>query len=309
MAEDYYSLDEVIEKLGKSKDEIKKLISEGKLHEYRDGPKPVYKVSEVDALPSEVSKVDMAAEASSVELVPDETEETPSEDQGLRSGINLGELTSADTTVSTTGINVLGDTDDDYKLADDTESETQIVESPESSEQLSGLDGELDLDGTVGSGSGLLDLSLQADDTSLGAVLDDILPSAGKAEVAAPGAEDVGLAEEADKIFEQAEPEPVMPVAVEPPAAPRYVEPQADAVSNACGIVLLVALLVMIYAAIVLTAGFKNIVPTILKGVEGIIWYIATGLALVVICVVGFAALLGGREGKRKKADIYKQPT
>ena len=308
MAEDYYSLEEVVEKLGKGEQEVKKLVNEGKLHEFRDGVKLLYKVEEVDALVSGIAELDTVVGESSVELVPDETKETSEAPGDLSGGIDLGELTAADTTVSTSGINVLGDTDDEYKLTGDTEAETRIVESEELSDDLGSLDGDLSMD-SVGSGSGLLDLSLQADDTSLGAVLDDILPTAGEAGAAMVDAEEVGVEAEADKIFEQAEPEVVMPMAAETAPTPRYVEPEADAVSNSCGVALVVPLVAMIYAAIVLVAGFKGIAPTIHKSIEGIIWYVMIGMAVVVVCIIGFAAFLGGSKGKAKKAGVYQQQT
>ena len=77
----------------------------------------------------------------------------------------------ADTNVGTVGINILSGTEDAYKLTEDTKAETQAGDVDE----IEGLDADANLE-NVGSGSGLLDLSLQADDTSLGAVLDDILP-------------------------------------------------------------------------------------------------------------------------------------
>jgi len=305
MAPDYYSLEEVIEKLGKPQEDIKRLVDEGKLREYRDGPKAVYRIEEVEALISEISRLDTAAGASGIQLLPDDSGETPEPAAGLTAGINLGDLTGADTTVGTTGINVLGDTDDEYKIADDSQGETQIVESEEAEDQLGSLDGDLSMD-SVGSGSGLLDLSLQADDTSLGAVLDDILPAAGEGAPAA--AEDVGVAEEADKIFEEAEPEAVEPIVPEPVMMPQYIEPAPDAASNSFGIALVVPLLAMIYAAIVLITGFKGISPTILEGIEGIIWYVAIGLAVVVLCIVGFAWFLGGRKSKSPSPLLYQQP-
>ncbi len=305
MAGDYYSLEEVIEKLGKTEDEIKKLVSDSKLHEFRDGANTLYKVEEVDALISEISELDTAAGGSAIDLLPDDTGISTEPIADLSGGIDLSDLTGADTTVGTTGINVLGDTDDEYKLSDDSQGETQIVESEDSVDQLGSLDGDLSMD-SVGSGSGLLDLSLQADDTSLGAVLDDILPAIGEG---AAAVEDVGVAEEADKIFEEAAPEAVEPIEVEPAVMPRYIQPEPDAASNSCGIALIVPLLAMIYAAIVLVAGFKGIAPAILKGIEGIIWYVAIGLAVVVLGIIGFAALLGGKKGKGKKAEVYQQST
>lgn len=305
MAPDYYSLKEVIEKLGKPEDQIKKLVSDGRLHEFRDGTNTLYKIEEVEALLSETSQLDTAAGASGIQLLPDDSSEASEPDAGLTAGINLGDLTGADTTVGTTGINVLGDTDDEYKIADDSQGETQIVDSEEADDQLGSLDGDLSMD-SVGSGSGLLDLSLQADDTSLGAVLDDILPAAGDGAPAA--AEEAGVTEEADKIFEEAEPEAVEPIVPEPMMMPQYIEPAPDAASNSFGIALVVPLLAMVYAAIVLITGFKGISPTILKGIEGIVWYVAIGLAVVVLCIVGFTWFLGGRKSKRPSPLLYQQP-
>jgi len=305
MAGEYYSLEEVIEKLGKSEKQIKNLVSEGRLHEFRDGSKMLYKIAEVDALVSELSQLDTAAGASGIQLMPDDTGEMSEPEAGLTAGVNLGDLTGADTTVGTTGINVLGDTDDEYKIADDTQGETQIVESEEADDQLGSLDGDLSMD-SVGSGSGLLDLSLQADDTSLGAVLDDILPAAGEGAPAA--VEEAGVAEEADKIFEEAEPEAVEHIEPEPAAVPQYVEPAPDAVSNSFGIALLVPLVAMLYATIVLVAGFRGVVPTILEGMQSIIWYILIGMAVVMLGIVGFAALLGGKKKKTPSPLLYQQP-
>ncbi|MHC5061139.1 MAG: helix-turn-helix domain-containing protein [Planctomycetota bacterium] len=303
MAGDYYSLEEVMEKLGKTEEEVKELVSDTKLHEFRDGAKTLYKISEVDELVSEVTESETVAGGSAVDLLPDDTGISTEPVADLSGGIDLGDLTGADTTVGTTGINVLGDTDDEYKLSDDTQGETQIVESEEM-DDLGSLDGDLSMD-SVGSGSGLLDLSLQADDTSLGAVLDDILPAA--SEGAAAVAEDVGMSEEAEEIFEEAEPQAIEPVEAAPVAMPQYRPVETGAGDNSCGVALIVPLLAMFYATIVLFAGFRGRSPVILKSIEGIIWYVMIGLGVVVVCIVGFASLLSGKKGKGKKGEAYQQ--
>ena len=234
MAGMFYNLQEVIEKLGKTEEEIKELIKNGKLREFRDGTGLLFKAAEVDDLITDTSGLDFAETGTEVELIPDETgeesvvpqeaaadagsEETdiaaqleevaaataagseepeaaagpkeaePEEDiniDDLTAGdVNLGELTGADTNITTAGINILAETEDDYKLTEDTKAETKLSKAPQQSEALDTLGSDLSLD-SVGSGSGLLDLSLQADDTSLGAVLDDILPAVGEEEPAA----------------------------------------------------------------------------------------------------------------------------
>ena len=142
MAGMYYSLQEVIEKLGKSEGEIKEMVKDGKLHEFRDGAKVVFKVDEVDAIVAERADLDITG--SEIELVLDETGEVsldsagadaPAEDDapaavgGISGGFGLssmGDLTNADTNIGTTGINVLGGTDDEFILTEDTKAETRM---------------------------------------------------------------------------------------------------------------------------------------------------------------------------------------
>jgi len=86
------------------------------------------------------------------------------------------DLTDADTALTGLGTSVLGETDKDYAITDDTMAETAIPTgaggtTPEV--PLEEIEGDVNLD-SFGSGSGLLDLSLQADDTSLGGILDEI---------------------------------------------------------------------------------------------------------------------------------------
>ena len=50
MAGMFYSLQETIEKLHKTEDEIKQIVADGKLREFRDGPSLLFKVEEVEAL-------------------------------------------------------------------------------------------------------------------------------------------------------------------------------------------------------------------------------------------------------------------
>ena len=327
MAGKFYSQEEIIKKFGTTQDEIKRLVKDGKLREFRTGKELSYGVEEVDAFFAGASGLDVGSEGS-VELVLDETAEVDIEpDETAKPGasdainlgeltggdINLGELTSADTSIGTSGINVLSETEDEYKLAD-SKAETRL---PESTEELSSLDDDINLDSSVGSGSGLLDLSLQADDTSLGAVLDDILPAAGgEGEAQAGGivAEDVDVAEEADKMFEGAEPE-VPVAAAASPMVTRYVEPEPDAVSNACGIALFVPLIATVLATIVILAALRGVSPGLLELLKApgwyditMIWYVAIIMALVAIVIIVVGAAVGGRKDKKPKTDVYEQP-
>ena len=157
MAGTFYSIQEVMEKLGKSEEQIKELVKGGKLREFRDGAKLLYKTIEVDSMTTDQEPADQADsavelpsdESEQVTLEPDDTdmsdaslglgdtapkEETAATDEGEKTAAltdiaalidtgadaDLGELTKADTSITSIGINVLTETDDGYALTDDT---------------------------------------------------------------------------------------------------------------------------------------------------------------------------------------------
>ncbi|MDD5011830.1 MAG: hypothetical protein PHQ00_06880 [Phycisphaerae bacterium] len=378
MAGMFYTLQEVIEKLGKTEAEIKTFVREGKLREFRDGTKQLYKIEDVDALAG-AAKNGSAVLSDSLEITLDETgdvslapeeldvlmgsEEKKNNDQ--ESNFQLDEtgelmaeetlggtpkakktdddillspaadgtsavsdsisiagdsvkqdssLTEEDTKISAGGdsINVLGESDTDFKVTDDTSSDTKIA--PEKPKGNGRLDNDVNLD-AGGSGSGLLDLSLQADDTSLGAVLDDIYPESQGTPLAAepsPMSEEAESAEPED-MLEQPEgvgiPEDVIPHQEAAPAAQPVVvmaaELPADASSNIFGFILFVPLIVFIYTSIVIVASYKPIsnLP-ILSALGPMIWYVAGGLAAVVVLMV----LIGSLSGRPKKPKAPKEP-
>lgn len=313
MAEKFYSLEEVVEKLGKTGDEVREMVQQGKLREFRFGANISYKVEEVEALKVELDE-------SEVDLVLDETGEISLEsnipdDMKSEGGFNLsnvGDLTGADTNIGTTGISVLGETDDGYKLADDSKAETQADEQ-ELSAELGSLDADANME-SFGSGSGLLDLSLQADDTSLGAVLDDILPAGEEGQMDAEAIEEVEAAEEEEAdIFEEKTPEPVPAVsddiddALLSTAPKQYYEPEPDASSNSYGRALFIPLLAMIFLAIVVLSSTRGIVPSLLQKVMGpawagfaAIWYVVVGFIVVFFLMILIGGLFGGKKGREQ---------
>ncbi len=471
MAASFYSIEEVMEKLQKSEQQIRDMVSQGKLREFRDGSKRLFKVNEVDALSSnqdstqtsdqqddmdmsgeldimagsgdlDLSGIDMdelslelddsqqqdddndddndtesepqlnlddtddddsagkdaekEAQEEEIKLTDDEDEDDeqeitlePDEDQqnedkqenppqtepatvdaseigiedtaesigfsedddedsqedkhpedsdqedldaddempdlGSLAGtaeLNLGELTKADTSIGTTGINVLGDTDDDYKLSDDSVGETKIEDAEiddaeDESDDIGNLDDDLNMD-SVGSGSGLLDLSLQADDTSLGAVLDDILPGDedAAANAAADEADDMAAIAEPsidqsedtgqpDQIFDQQQsPQINAPIgaAAVRQSGPAFIEPG----SNAFGASLLISLIVMVVGALVLFAGFQGAFPGFVKAISsqmgpmGMYWYIMLGLMLLAVIISAMGWMAGTSTGTKK---------
>src|SRR3954462_10842335 len=55
MAKMFYTIDEAKAALGKNEEEIKQLSREGRLREFRDGPRLMFKADQVDSLKSEIA--------------------------------------------------------------------------------------------------------------------------------------------------------------------------------------------------------------------------------------------------------------
>jgi len=313
----FYSIQEVAAKLGKTEDEVRQIVKSGRLREFRDGPNLLFKVDEVNSLLSDTSFTGVKptpaaekpaapksaeAEAEDILLAPDTPEK---EDKELQ-------LTDADTQIVEEGIKVLGDTD---SLAKEGSEETfkssgETPASPGKEASLEEIEKDVSLD-TFGSGSGLLDLSLQADDTSLGGILDEIYtpgtgggegkaPVEAKPAAAAAAGSAMEIAAEADQM-QFPEPQAQAPALA---AAMAYGEPAPDAMSNALGVMLFIPLAAVIYTAMVAIAGFSNLNPAILKMSQGFIWYIVIGLAVASLLILAVGATMGGE----KKPKVPKPP-
>lgn len=328
MADAFYTLQEAAAKLNKTEEEVQEMVKGGKLREYRgdtgDKAGPLFKSAEVDALTAEASPAAPEEALGEIEelISDDEISLAPEPGEGPA---EEGKSGGGDTTALTgEGINVLGDEkDEDYKLADDTMSETKVVSdggtlddtlsatrgSSAGEASLEEIEGDVNLD-TFGSGSGLLDLSLQADDTSLGGILDEIYTPGSEGEVTpAPEASAMDVAAEAEQLMPDevpavAEPGPEAPVMVQ-----GYAEPAPDALSNAFGIVLLLPLLAIIYTTIVTTADFHNVIPAVRTGIQNLIWYIAGGIAAASGVIIGAAFMLSNKGSKTtvKKKEKKKK--
>jgi len=369
MAGMFYSLQEAAEKLKKTEEELKRLVRQGKLREFRDGPHLLFKIDEVEALmadtgimaakepsPPEAPELELPemeipemetaepqapqfetpeAEISEAEIPELETPEVeapaPTEQAADTEEILLApetgvpvpesELTSADTALTGEGINVLGETDQGYKVTDDTMAETTGTmgttgtkgTTPEPS--LEEIEEDVSMD-TFGSGSGLLDLSLQADDTSLGAILDEIYAADGAvpkepvpAKSGPPEAEELEAPAElaAGEIPEEeiAAPQLIPEAAA---MAPAYIELEPDVISNTLGMLLFLPLLLFLYTAVVAVAGLKGVVPSILSKIQGAIWYIMIGAVVVTGVVVGAAFMLSRPAPGAAAARKEKKP-
>jgi hypothetical protein len=161
MAKMFYTLEEVAAKLHKSPDEVKAMAKSGQIQEFRDRDKLMFKVDQIDLLAGGDE------ESGEVHL---ELEDT-SAGSGIGmsgSGLDLKDASASGSAIGLadsregTGISVFDTDHGSPAIGGEVASgETQVGEA---------LDDELSLE-SVGSGSGLLDLTRESDDTSLGAEL------------------------------------------------------------------------------------------------------------------------------------------
>jgi len=312
MAGMFYSLQEAAEKLNITEKQVEELVKDGKLREFRDGANVLFKVDEVEALMSdtgfaELEETPAASEQGTgtdeISLVPEATEDTV--------GAAGDELIDSDTFADVEGIDSLGETDSQARVTDDVAAETKGTAEGESLEEI---EEDVNLD-TFGSGSGLLDLSLQADDTSLGGILDEIYTAESGEETSEGSA--LEMAAEAEPIVPEEEglavPEPIPEFSAMTQA---YAEPAPDTLSNAFGTMLFLPLLAIVYTAIVAVAGFTGVMPAVLEKIQGInapygvhvIWYAMAVTAVVAMLIAGVGFMLGSRGAKAgKKAKVKKQ--
>ena len=318
MAGMFYSIKEVAEKLGKSEDEVRQIVKGGRLREFRDGPNLLFKVDEVNSLLSDTSFMaankpsDTAPPAKSEGTGADEILLAPDTTESPEKGGEELQLTDADTQIVDDGIKVLGDTgalkegsDETFKGLDETPS------SPGKEASLEEIEKDANLD-TFGSGSGLLDLSLQADDTSLGGILDEIYtpggegkaPAAGEPATVESAAESAAAEGSAMEIAAEAEQFPETPMAAPAAMAMAYAEPAPDAMSNALGVMMFIPFVAVIYTIIAAISALSSVTPNIVKMSQSFIWYIAISMAVasVLIAVVGMA--MSGE----KKPKVPKPP-
>ncbi len=200
MAKMFYSLEEAAQKLGKSQDEVREMAQRNEFDEHFDGDRPIYKVSQIDLLSGDDGGGDDASGMSSMIPLSDSAAggsnfglDDSTDDLGLGGSSPLsmddddqGQVTMPD---DSGGITVL----DDNEMTADSSADTLITNEP-------GLDN-VSLE-SFGSGSGLMDLTRESDDTSLGAenLLDEFY-----AQPEGGGQTETATAEGAD-MFEGSEP-------------------------------------------------------------------------------------------------------
>jgi hypothetical protein len=341
MAKMFYTLEETRAALGKSEEEVKQLAKEGKLREFRDGPRLMFKADQVEAVKAEQGTdgaIELGPADSGIGMSPMDARSPSAIGSGV-AGLTLSDSAlQGQPPAGAPGSGSLG-LKDDTALAADLGLSGSIggMPSPGRSAIGSGMSGgapsgtgfgsghnsrpgvdvfqadevdradpmaqtaissgpteQMSLEG-VGSGSGLLDLTRESDDTSLGAeILDDIAPSprlrpgdtaagrSGSGTGVAPGMSDsrggaalVG--------------------------APMYVE-KYDPMANAFGGAALGAFFVLMFAAYVLISALLDTRPALITSQLDLPFlYLAGGalVAPVIFFVIGMVLGKAGRKSTR----------
>ncbi len=292
MAKMFYSAQEAAKKLGKSEAQLKDLVRAGQLREFRDGDTFNYKVEDVDAVAGANGEdsggsgsgsasgeiVLEPVEDSSIELSPSGSDGVTldeSDASATASGTASGTKAKGDTVVPSVGVNVFDDDELDEQV--DPLAQTAITD-------VAGLGME-----GAGSGSGILDLTRESDDTSLGKeLLDEIYTGEGEATVEMGDDTRAGLdmgaseegAGEAEEVLEAAE-EPERSTREEPrtvaPPVVAAVEYGPDAVSTGLTALLVVAVAVMCFAGLAAAGLVRGITPALLEAVYSNLWVYAAG--------------------------------
>lgn len=310
MAKMFYSLEEAADKLGISTEQVKNLASEGKLQQFRDRDKLMFKVEQVDGIAANAASFADEEDDRSTGLL-SVADGSDTDQIALESG--EGDEPKADATQpiaaataskkkdprQETGVSVFdaGEVEQVDPMA-----QTQVTDSIDDEEELALQ--------SIGSGSGLLDLTRESDETSLGAeVLDEVnLPGAGDEgkssgvssgvfDAAAEASSPSGLAEMAGSEAGS----PVMPMAAGVGAAamvlPETIDHAGSGLASGMLFGAMVALIMTLIVASSAVTGVPNQLTQSLAADEGKNLMIAAGglaLGSIIFGVVGF--FLGRRK-------------
>ena len=264
MAKMFYTVEEVCQKLGKTEDELKAMVSSGQIQEFRDREKLMFKVEQIDLL---------AGGDDDMEVHLDLEESAGSSGLALESEASSLGLTDSR---EGTGVSVF-DTD---HTGEDAAEGTHAGEA---------VDEELSLD-AVGSGSGLLDLTRESDETSLGAELLEEVYS---------GEENVEIPAHASGLFEAAGTEsPGDAVAVSQPTGmtsmPMMVEAYDGGGSGLGAGLMLGALAALVCVAIIVIVGVNGSTPALAQSFAENLPLWCGGLLGITI-VLGLVGLFVGK--------------
>lgn len=284
MAKPFYSMDEVCQMLGKDVEQVRALVRDGALREFRDAGKVFFKAEDVNKLTGKAPGKDdtgeitldaVESEQSYGDVLPS-LSDTPSGGSGMIALEPVDETEQKPrkegTVISASGIGVFDD--DELEIDADPMAKTHITTGPGDQVALEG--------------SGLLDLQREADDTSLGAeLLDEIYPGE---EEAAPARTGSSVAAAAPPIEE--EEAPAAPAAHEAPA-PVMIAAAGDPAEGMLDGLAVGALLLLALAGSVVAALHQGFVPEYARLLSNHFWFFVGGAVLFPILTLLVGWLVG----------------
>ncbi|MDP7162155.1 MAG: hypothetical protein QF577_00195 [Phycisphaerae bacterium] len=260
----YYSEEEAIAALGISVEELARYVSDSRLRVFKDGDRNMYKAEEVDVLAG-------GEKAEEVELTPAEDKDADVVSLTEVSEPGEGDV-KEDTVITAEGISIFDEEDLEIEAADPL-AQTQVAAS---------LEDQISIEG-VGSGSGLLDLTRESDDTSLGAELLDNIDLEGRAAHGPVPLQETAAVQEA--------PYPIQPeVIVEAVDVVEVPDPSASLYSG----MLIGGFVIAILIGGVMLAGISGRMPGYLVALDSNLIV----LLLVGVVITGVAGALGLMLGK-----------
>ena len=266
----YYTEAEAAQMLKAHKSQLDAFVRDGKLRVFMDGDRRMFKTEQVDAMLAPSSGAEEEIELTPADLGAADPMAATTVDSGIRDAVRLDQVKPVkpgkeDTAITSEGISIFDEEDLDVETADPM-AKTQIA---------SGLEDQVSIDG-VGSGSGLLDLTRESDDTSLGA---ELLDGINMDEGAAEDVGDVGATP--------------FPAPVEMAEAPVIVEAIDPNVGIFQGLAIAAGVLALLVGGIML-ASMVNLIPDYLRWLHTNI----TGVAVALVVLSGIAAVAGWYVGK-----------
>jgi len=269
----YYTEEEATEFLGVESDRLSELVSENKLRLFKDGQRTMFRADDLEKLAEEMPAEKSAKQEEEIELSPADT--------SSGSSISLAdadEPTSEgkdDTVITAEGISVF-DEDELETEAADPMAKTQISMSMEDQANLEGAT----------TGSGLLDLTREGDDTSLGEVLDHIDADGSQA-----------------PLGEELLPEPQMVGSQAEAAAPRIVE-EVDPTAGLFGGLATGAAVIMLVLGSIAMAEMVGVVPGYLEVLSKNVLIVLAAAVVIMGLAGGVGFYLGksSAQGKQKSA-------
>lgn len=265
MAKMFYTLDEAGKKLGKSADQVKKMVESGQLQEFRDGDALVVKREQIEA---------MVADDTDAPITLADSGEMSLADSGGGSGTGAGESTK-----ERSGISIFEA--DELDNTADASAQTQVTSSV----------GGIRVPDAGGSGSGLLDLTRDSsEDTGIGAGLMSDLGSSSDSADMVPASSGGGRSSGA--LFESTSAASDMNTGAPMMVYAEQIDGLGSGMAGGLAFGMIAALLLALFAVI---AGLAGAGATITGLGTSMFWGLIGAAAGITLIGAGIGALIGSR--------------